>query len=215
MDGVMTPTLNELTRRATALAQSGTRTLLGIVGAPGAGKSTVAEQIFAQLPAGAAALVPMDGFHIADAVLVEAGLRERKGAPETFDQVGFVVALHRLRQASETVYLPRFDRTIEDSIAAAIAVPADVALVIVEGNYLLHWPDAAALLHQSWFLDPHPRLRRSRLIERRLALGQDLDTARTWALGPDQRNADLIESDRDRADLLVTISPAHGVRLVS
>ncbi len=215
MDGVMTPTVNELVRRATALAESGTRTLLGIVGAPGAGKSTVAEQIYAQLPAGAAALVPMDGFHIADAVLVEVGLRERKGAPDTFDRAGFVVALHRLRQASDTVYLPRFDRTIEDSIAAAIAVPADVALVIVEGNYLLHWPDAAALLHQSWFLDPHPRLRRSRLIQRRLALGQNLDVARAWALGPDQHNADLIESDRDRADLLVTISPTHGVTLVS
>ena len=215
MDSVMTPTMKELARRAMALCGGGSRTLLGIVGAPGAGKSTTAQELLAELPAGAAALVPMDGFHIADAELVRLGLRDRKGAPDTFDRAGFLVALHRLRQAEETVYLPRFDRTIEDSIAAAIAVAPATPLVIVEGNYLLHWPDVAAVLHQTWFLDPHPRLRRSRLIQRRLDLGQDLAVARTWASGPDQRNAELVDQGRERADLVITISPLHGAKLVS
>lgn len=215
MDSVMTPTLNELGRRAAELARGGGRIVLGIVGAPGAGKSSLAADLLALLPAGDVALVPMDGFHIADAELVRTGLRHRKGAPETFDRTGFIVALHRLRRATETVYLPRFERTVEDSIAAAIAVAPEVGLVIVEGNYLLHWPDAAAILHQCWFVEAHPRLRMSRLIQRRLSLGQGLDAARAWALGPDQANAELINQDRDRADLLVHVSPRHDAKLVS
>ena len=145
----------------------------------------------------------MDGFHLADAVLIEAGLRERKGAPETFDSAGYAWALQRLREASGTVYLPRFDRGIEDSIAAAIAIPAQVPLVIAEGNYLLQWPGVRAALDEAWFVDPPRELRQQRLIARHIAFGRGPAEARAFALGSDERNAVLIEAGKHLADLVL------------
>ena len=85
----------------------------------------------------AAVLVPMDGFHLAQAELVRLGIRDRMGAPDTFDAAGYVALLERLRAATETVYAPEFRRPPEEPIAGAIAVPPDTPLVITEGNYLL------------------------------------------------------------------------------
>ncbi|HET6210809.1 MAG TPA: ATP-binding protein [Jatrophihabitans sp.] len=147
--------LAELVARATELADAGERRLLGITGPPGAGKSLLAERIVDGL-AGRAALVGMDGFHLAAAELVRIGLADRKGAPETFDRDGFVALLARLRANAGTIYAPVFDRRLEDSRAAAVAVPADVALVVVEGNYLLYWPEVRPLLDEVWYLDPDP-----------------------------------------------------------
>ncbi|MCU1689393.1 MAG: nucleoside/nucleotide kinase family protein [Jatrophihabitantaceae bacterium] len=146
----------------------------------------------------------MDGFHIADAVLVATGARDRKGAPDTFDADGYIAILERLRIADATVYAPRFDRAIEDSIAAAIAVPAGAALVITEGNYLLHWPRARRALDEVWFVDLPAELRRDRLIARHIAFGRSPADARSFALGSDERNAALIEAGRHLADLVLT-----------
>jgi pantothenate kinase len=66
------------------LAESGRRRILGIVGAPGAGRSTVAAALVRELGAGAV-LVPMDGFDLAQAELERLGRADRKGAPDTFD----------------------------------------------------------------------------------------------------------------------------------
>ena len=129
--------LESLTARARALAGRGERAILGIAGAPGGGKSTLAAALVAELGE-AAVLVPMDGFHLAQAELVRQGIRDRMGAPHTFD-------VARLRgaarggcgRADETVYAPAFRREIEEPIAGAIAVPPEVPLVVTEGNYLL------------------------------------------------------------------------------
>ena len=48
-----------------------------------------------------AALLPMDGYHFDDLHLVPAGLRPRKGAPETFDVGGLRHMLMRLRANEE------------------------------------------------------------------------------------------------------------------
>ena len=66
--------LDQLFGRARNLADLGSRRLLGITGGPGAGKSTLAGQVVDELGE-LAVLVPMDGFHLADAVLDELGLR--------------------------------------------------------------------------------------------------------------------------------------------
>src|SRR3954462_10681560 len=134
-----------LIARGRGLAGRGSRAILGIAGAPGGGKSTLAAAIVAALGEDAV-LVPMDGFHLAQAELVRQGIRDRMGAPHTFDPRGYAALLQRLRGAEETVYAPAFRREIEEPIAGAVAVPPDVPLVVTEGNYLLLWEDVRALL---------------------------------------------------------------------
>ena len=190
--------LAELVTRASELAGDGRR-LLGITGPPGAGKSRLAERIVGEL-AGRAALIGMDGFHLAGAELVRTGLADRKGAPETFDRDGFVVLLTRLRANAGTVYAPVFDREWEDSRAAAAAVPVTVPLVVVEGNYLLYWPEVRPLLDEVWYLDPDPVQRRQALTARHMAYGRSPEQARAWAARSDDRNAELVAAGRQRAD---------------
>jgi pantothenate kinase len=197
--------LAELVARAAQLA-SGDRRLLGITGPPGAGKSRLAERIVDEL-AGRAALIGMDGFHLADAELVRTGLRDRKGAPETFDRDGFVALLARLRANTGTVYAPVFDREREDSRAAAVAVPTGVPLVLVEGNYLLYWAEVAPLLDEVWYLDPDPVQRQRALIARHVAYGKSPEQARAWVARSDERNAELVAAGRELADRRIGWSP--------
>lgn len=130
-----------LADRLVARAAAGGRVLVAIAGAPGSGKSTQAEALCDLLNArraGMAAVLPMDGFHYDDLHLVPAGLRPRKGAPETFDVGGLYHALARIRAADEPfVAVPVFDREIEIARAGARMIAADVPVIIVEGNYLL------------------------------------------------------------------------------
>jgi pantothenate kinase len=199
----------QLLDRARALAARPGRSILGITGPPAAGKSTLAERLRAELGA-AAAYVPLDGFHLAHQLLVENGLVERKGAPDTFDAAGYVALLRRLRDPAEgAVYAPRFDRGIEDSIANAILIPPDVPLVITEGNYLLlrsgPWAQVADLLDEVWYIDLAEDTRLRRLIGRHMEYGRGSAEARDRATGSDQRNAVLIEAARDHASLVVSV----------
>jgi pantothenate kinase len=199
----------QLLERARALADRPGRAILGITGPPAAGKSTLALRLRAELGA-AAAYVPLDGFHLAHQLLIENGLVERKGAPDTFDAAGYVALLRRLRDPAEgVVYAPRFDRDIEDSVANAIPVPPDVPLVITEGNYLLlrsgPWAQVAALLDEVWYIDLAEDTRLRRLIGRHMEFGRDSAEARDRATGSDQRNAVLIEAGRDYASLVVSV----------
>jgi pantothenate kinase len=194
------PSFAELLADARQLSEAGRRRILGITGPPGAGKSTLAQRLVIALGSDRAVLVGMDGFHICDAELRRTGLRDRKGAPETFDRAGYAALLHRLRREAGTVYAPAFDRALEDSIAAAVAVPAAVPLVVTEGNYLLLWPEIRSLLDEVWFLDPLPTARRDALIARHVAFGKTLTEAESWVLTSDERNAEAVASGRHRAD---------------
>lgn len=192
-----------LIERAGRLVVPGERRLLGIAGAPAAGKSTLAATVVAAL-APDAVLVPMDGYHLAAAELTRLGRLERKGAPDTFDEAGYVALLRRLRsRADEVVYAPEFRREIEEPVAGAIAVPRGVPLVVTEGNYLLHWTAVRTLLDEVWFLDLDEPTRLQRLIERHKAYGRSRAEAEQRAHGSDQRNAELIAATRRHADLIV------------
>lgn len=211
-------TVAELVERARTLAVPGDRHILGITGAPGAGKSTLAAAIVQALGPELAVLVPMDGFHLANVVLHALGRRDRKGAHDTFDDAGYTNLLERLHRSRvapgapgerEIVYAPEFRREIEEPIGSALPVRPDVPLVITEGNYLLldrdSWPRARACVDEVWFLAPDEDLRHDRLIRRHEAFGKSSADARAWALGTDQRNADLIASGAAAADLVVRL----------
>ncbi|MBM7770830.1 pantothenate kinase [Actinokineospora baliensis] len=192
-----------LVARAAALAVPGQRRILGIAGGPGAGKSTLARRLVEAL-GDRAALVGMDGFHLAQAELERLGRAERKGAPDTFDADGYVHLLRRLHANTDpVVYAPEFRREIEEPIANSVPVRCDVPLVITEGNYLLLWPEVRPLLAQSWYLDPGEAVRRDRLLARHMAFGRTRAEALERTDGSDERNARLVAATAPAADLLV------------
>ncbi|MGJ9412894.1 nucleoside/nucleotide kinase family protein [Aeromicrobium sp. CF4.19] len=206
-----TPDLDALAARAARLAESRDRIVLGIVGAPGSGKTSLATKLVRRLDdAGVpAARVPMDGFHLADVALRERGLLERKGAVETFDGHGYVALLHRLLiETHHDVLAPGFERVIEQPLAAAVSVPASARVVVTEGNYLLDaadpWPQARALLAEVWFVDLDEDRRRARLVDRHVKFGKTREEAQRWVDDVDEPNAQRVLARRTEADLVVT-----------
>lgn len=185
-----------------------TRVIVGIVGAPGAGKSTISQQLVDSLPPHTA-LLGIDGFHLSQSRLVALGRRQRMGAADTYDVDQFVAVLREIRFGTGPVIAPGFDRAIEEAVAGAITIPADARIVVVEGNYLLHdaagWQSVACLLDESFFVAVDHDVRLGRLIARHERFGKLADAAAAWATGPDETNARLIETTAARAD--------HTIRL--
>jgi pantothenate kinase len=186
-----------------------TRRIIGIAGAPGAGKSTYAERLVAESERSGvpAAYVPMDGFHLADAALISLGLLDRKGAPETFDAWGYAALLHRVRESGHVVWAPGFERGLEQPLAAAIDVPLEAELVVTEGNYLLldrpEWRAVRAELDEVWFLDCADDVRRPRLVARHVEFGKSPTQAEAWVARVDDANAALVAESRGLADRVV------------
>jgi pantothenate kinase len=198
--------LGDLIARAAALGRH-RRGLLGIVGAPGAGKSTFALALAAAVPG--AVVVPMDGFHLPTSSLVPRGWVDERGTPRTFDAAGYVELLRRLR-AGEDLRAPAFDRSIEEPVPDMIDVPADAPLVITEGNYLLldgaPWSSVPDLLDEIWYVEVPDDLRLQRLIARHVEFGRTPADARQRAMhGSDAANAALVTASRPRADLVVEL----------
>ncbi|MEW2250049.1 nucleoside/nucleotide kinase family protein [Streptomyces sp. NPDC006975] len=208
-------TFDDLLSRARALVRGpGSRAVLGIAGSPGAGKTTLAERLTRALNDTGepwAVQVPMDGFHLADAELDRLGRRDRKGAPDTFDAAGYAALLRRLREETgDVVYAPGFERVLEQPLAGAIPVPPAARLVVTEGNYLLletgAWARVRAALDEVWFCELPEEVRLRRLIARHEEFGKAHDEAVAWVHRSDQRNAELVATTRERADLVVPMT---------
>ena len=194
----------------TELANKSRRSIIGIIGKPGGGKSTLSKFLIKGMDPALVCVVPMDGFHLSNKVLKELGRSERKGAPDTFDVNGFLNLIERIKSDnSQPIYYPIFDRSHEESIAAQGVVTAATKVVIIEGNYLLHdeggWEVCNDLLDESWMVDVDDDKRIARLISRHIAYGKEPEAAKAWAKGTDEVNAKLIERGRGRADYIVAI----------
>ena len=210
MTGVISGKEGALLRIREFLNRSTDRALVGIVGKPGAGKSTLSGYLLQELKSSEVTVVPMDGYHLSNAVLQELGRADRKGAPDTFDVAGFASLLQRIRtEKTVDIYYPVFDRAIEESIAAQGVVTQKTKVVIVEGNYLLHdtggWEAIADLLDEIWFIDVDDEKRLERLIARHIAYGKSPEDAQSWSRGSDEVNARTIDAGRSRAHVVITL----------
>ena len=195
---------------------AGPRRLLGVVGPPGAGKSTLAA-LMAEAMGERAQAVPMDGYHLAQMELERLGRTQRKGAPDTFDAAGYAALLRRLRDqpAHETVYAPDFRRAIEEPVAGALPVFPHTPLVITEGNYLLldddpAWAPVADLLDEVWYLHVDAALRLERLTARHMQFGRSREQALAWIEQTDEPNARRIEASAARASRTVVWEETVG-----
>jgi pantothenate kinase len=201
-----------LCKKLSAL-RAGERYLIGVVGYPGAGKSTVSEWLEAgvnrQYPSNAK-VVPMDGYHLSNEKLDQLQLRELKGIPDTFDASSFIELLRRLRTTTDKdVFCPRFDRSIEASIEDAIVISPEHRLCIVEGNYLLldkaPWHECKPCFDEVWFLDVTFDAILPRLIARHIAGGRTAEGAKAKVDATDLPNARLIEQTKSRADRVINV----------
>ncbi len=186
------------------------RSLTAIAGAPGAGKSTLAEAVVAKLneeASDSAAVLPMDGYHFDDKILVPRGLRPRKGAPDTFDVAGFYHMLQRLKRNEESeIAVPVFDRDLEIARAGARLIPRSVRHLIVEGNYLLldrpGWSSLRELFDTTIMISVPEAVLRQRLVER----------WQSYQLPPDEVTAKVETNDLPNGRLIMSTSaPAEFV----
>jgi pantothenate kinase len=212
----MSPTTGDLARDAVSLALSRGRgrVILGLAGPPGAGKSTLAVAIVARACArqgvGWAAYLPMDGYHLSNAQLERLGLLGRKGAPATFDADGYAAMLARVAaDDGRDIYVPDYDRTLHEPIAARHLIRKEARLVVTEGNYLAvdapRWRNARRHIDCLWYLDAPDGLREERLVERQVAGGKDAQAARDWVQHSDRLNADLVKRSQGNADRTVIV----------
>lgn len=200
----------DLVRRVAAFGTA-RRSILAIAGAPGSGKSTLADRLAEALnglAAGAAAVLPMDGYHFDDRVLIDRGLRPRKGAPNTFDVGGLAHMLQRLRRnEEEEIAVPVFDRDLEIARAGARLIPQSIRWIIVEGNYLLFdqapWSRLRPMFDLTVFVDvPEDELRR-RLIRRWQGYGLAPDAVEAKLEDNDLPNGRAVIKHSQNADIVL------------
>ena len=193
------------------LASNSERTLIGIVGKPGAGKSTVVDAVIKKFPIPDVAIIPMDGYHLSNETLLEMGARDRKGAPDTFDALRFTELLNQVKtKPNEEIRFPIFHREIEASVENEGVVLTNARVVITEGNYLFstdhNWSGVFPLLDHTYYINIAEEIRIARLIARHHAYGKSIEDAESWARGSDEANARFIERTSDRASKAIHLS---------
>lgn len=191
------------------------RFLLGITGIPGAGKSTIAallmKNINKVLKKEVAIVVPMDGFHYHNDILVKKGLLPLKGIPETFDSSQFTTLIKDIAMGkAERLYCPSYDRSLHNPVDNSIIIENKHKIIIVEGNYLLldtcPWNELADLFDESWFIDTPLTTTKERLIRRHVLAGRSFEEALCKISSTDAPNAALIIKTCYKANKVIALA---------
>lgn len=197
------------------------RVMLGLTGAPAAGKSTLARYLVhavdEALGVGTAGYLPMDGYHLSNTQLDRLGRRDRKGAPDTFDAHGYLATLRRLRtEIDHPVYVPDYDRRLHEPVAARHVIGAPTRLVVTEGNYLASdtepWVRVRELLTELWYVEASDQVRERRLHRRQRAGGASARAAREWVERSDRANGELVKTFRDNCTRVVRVDKVPRFR---
>ena len=198
--------LEEVVSRAKSL-MDGERKIVGLIGKPGAGKSTLSAQLIQQL-GDQAAILNMDGYHLSNETLIELGKRDTKGAPDTFDPVSLIALLKRVKNETEAEHpFPIFHREIEASVQDEGVVRKSARVIVIEGNYLFSrehgWDGLFELLDYTWFIEVDDQIRIPRLIARHIEFGKTPEEAEAWVRRSDDSNAKFIDSTAGRASNII------------
>ena len=135
------------------------------------------------------------------------GIAKGPSTPSTSG--GYLTALERVRSEYRwrEVYVPAFDRALDEPVAAGHVVPADSRLVITEGNYLGlpdgEWALVRGLLDRLYYVDCPADVRRQRLVARHIEGGRAPEAAAAYADEVDEPNARLIATTRQCCDAVL------------
>lgn len=191
-----------------ALRSRQNRFVLGIAGPPGAGKSTLAQQIV-DAAAGevAGCVAPLDGFHRSNEELAAADMLPLKGTPATFAPAAFVERLEDVvTMPSAPVTWPTYDREREEVVENGLIIDPEHRLVVVEGNYLLltdpPWDRVRPLLDAAWYLDVPLDALVARLVARHRR-HRDAAGAAAKVASTDVPNAELVAATKRHADVVL------------
>jgi pantothenate kinase len=196
------------------------RFLLAITGVPGAGKSTLADLLMKNinkvLKDERAIVIPMDGYHYHNDILIQRDLLSLKGIPQTFDAQKFVMLIREI--ASEKIgklYCPSYDRSLHNPVERSIVIENKHKIIIIEGNYLLldtyPWNELVDFFDESWFIETPSTTTKERLIHRHVLTGRSVEEALSKISSTDAPNAELIIQTRHRATKIITVANLEEV----